>query len=163
MVLPLSNKEIFRFLKKDIYTKKIFKGQLIARENPNIKKIVKNFKPSDIVLLNTDRNDRLGMHWLVLQYKSTKTVFFDSLGKCPNQYAFPYCVKRESLPIVRNTYNLQHFNSSYCGHFCVIYALLLARNYTLNKINRFFTKKKLFLNEAIAGEIIEWLRKNMKK
>ena len=163
MVFPLTNKEIIVFFKKDFHAQKIFKGQLIARENPNIKKIIKKFKPPAMVLLNTDRKDRLGMHWLVIHYKKNKTVFFDSLGKCPNQYAFPYSVTRSSLPVIRNTFNLQHLSSSYCGHFSVIYALLLARNYTLNEINKFFTKKNPSLNEAIAGEVLRWLRKNTKK
>lgn len=163
MVYPLSNREIIKLIKNDFYGKKKFRGQIIARENPDIKKIVKKFKTGDIILLNTDRKDRIGMHWLVVQYRNDKTIFFDSLGKCPNQYAYPYTVSRRGLPVIRNTHKLQNLNSSYCGYFSVIYALLLARDYTLNEINKFFKQKKLYLNEDIAYEIIKWLQSKMRR
>ena len=43
------------------------------------------------------------------------------------------------------------------------YALLLARDYTLNEINKFFKQKKLYLNEDIAYEIIKWLQSKMRR
>ena len=157
----LTNIEIHNILYNDKFTKKIYKGQIIARENHQIKKIIKNLKTPSLVLYNTDKKESIGMHWLIIFYDKNKTIFFDPLGYSPTMYAFPYIVSRKRLPVIMNPSNVQHLkNSSLCGHFCVLYSLLLARKFKLKKINDFFSED-IKLNEAIIIPILKWVKKRL--
>ena len=157
----LTNIEINNILYKDEYTKKIYRGQFIARENNKIQKIINNLKAPSLVLYNTDNKDGVGMHWLVVMYKKDVTIFFDSMGFCPILYRFPFICSRKGVPVIMNTVNKQKLNNSVlCGHFSVIYALCLARGYNLSEINSFFHEKP-DLNDSIALKIYQWIKKTL--
>ena len=163
MVIALSNHTINRILFFDKYTKNIYRGQIVARENPEIKKIVASLPIPSIVLYNTDTKEGYGLHWLVVIYLKNKTIFYDPLGYTPVLHALPFVASRKRVPVLMNTHNTQLLkNSSYCGHFVIVYTLLLARGKTLFQINNLFTKNTA-LNEIIAGDLIKWLEKIMKK
>jgi len=157
----LTNIEINNILYNDTHTRKIYRGQIIARGNNNIQKIINNLKIPSLVLFNTDFKDGLGMHWLVVLYKKEVTVFFDSMGFSPIMYRFPYICSRKGLPVVMNTRNVQNLiDSSLCGHFVIIYSMCLARGYTLKQINNFFYKDPS-LNEAIVLHLFQWVKKTL--
>ena len=155
---PLSNIDIIKLFSEDLYTANIFKGELFPRENRNIFKIIKKVKPPAMYLVNTDLKLKEGMHWLIVYYLETVTIFFDPLGYTPVIYAYPFMAARNNVPVIMNTHNLQSFNTSYCGHYCLVYGLLLARGYSLFDINtKFFFDHKTVLNDSIVNNIIKWL------
>ena len=159
----LTNIEINNILYKDKYTKNIYRGQLVARENNKIQKIINNLKIPSLILFNTDTKNSPGMHWLVVLYKEDITIFFDSMGFCPILYRFPFICARKGLPVMMNTLNKQKLNNSVlCGHFSIIYALCLARGYSLYQINNFFYEDPL-LNDPIALTIYQWIKKQFYK
>jgi hypothetical protein len=65
MVRPLSSLDIFYYLKKDAYSRKIFKN-VVARDRLP-KKIV---YPSANVI-NTDKSNEPGEHWLAVYYDTS--------------------------------------------------------------------------------------------
>ena len=157
----LTNIEINNILYSDVYTKKIYRGQIIARGNSDIQKIVNNLKIPSLVLFNTDFKDGIGMHWLVVLYKKEVTIFFDSMGFSPIMYRLPYICSRKGLPVIMNTRNVQNLvSSSLCGQFVTIYSMCLARGYSLNQINNFFYKDPT-LNEAIVLHLFRWVKKTL--
>ena len=161
---PLSNIEIIKLFSEDLYTANIFKGEIFPRENRNIISKIKKVKPPAMYLINTDLKLKGGMHWLILYYLETVTIFFDPLGFTPVIYAYPFIAVRENLPIIMNSFSLQSYNSSYCGHYCLVYGLLLARGYSLFEINRqFFYGNKTALNDSIVDNITKWLSKKKTK
>jgi len=66
-------------------------------------------------VVNIDRSDNNGTHW-VAYFKNGKTrVYFDSFGLTPPSTIEAYLGK----PLLRSTFQLQQPNDVICGHLCV--------------------------------------------
>ena len=163
---PMSNLDINKNFLNNKYTKKIYKGVLKPRGNKKILQIVENIKAPSLWLVNTDYDlkGHFGLHWLLVYYKNKETIFFDPLGLSASLYEYYFIGSRHGLPLTRNTNSPQPLTvtSFYCGHYCVIYGLLLAKNKNLYQIKKLFTKNQL-LNDMIAGDIVKWLKKGKPK
>lgn len=160
MNTPLSNHFLDGIFTSDPYTKKYYKGSIYPRGNPDIKKIISKIKPIEFYILNTDYYTNPGIHWCLIAYFKKYTVFIDPFGLPPYVYNLPFLIEYKINPVRRNIFTVQNFNSRSiaCGHFVIIYGLLLARGYSLYKINSFFDPKNTYLNDQIALDFVSWLK-----
>lgn len=96
---------------------KNFRGVFMRDELKNIKP--KN-KECGIFNLNTSKEP--GSHWVCWYKNGTNRLYFDSFGVIPPQELIDYL----GTPILRNTTQLQAYNQSNCGEFCL---------YVLNRLS----------------------------
>ena len=163
---PLSNHDIRYIFLKDIYAKKYFLGNIIAIGNPNIVNIIENIKPPKFVIINTAGKNKPGLHWVLVFYFKNITIFLDPFGFNPQFYNFLYIHNRKDVPLLRNTWRGGQqplaVDSYYCGHYVVLYGLLLSRGIKLEDINNCFTKFPR-INDSIANDIVKWLINRINK
>ena len=161
MNLPLSNIFINKVFLTDKYTKPVFKGFLHPRGNPNIQYEIKQIRPPALFVCNTDYYNSSGKHWLLIYYLPNLTIFFDPFGFSEQIYELPFIVERDKVPVKRNIFTVQNWNthSIACGHFVLVYGLLLARGYSLNSVNNIFLKNHSEVNDCIAINFVTWLKK----
>jgi len=57
-----------------------------------------------------------GSHWTVFYFNYKLSVYFDSYGYMP-----PLEIDRKLKPYVYNNRNIQDYNSSSCGYFCIAF------------------------------------------
>ena len=153
----LNNKEIDRVLKNHPATKNIFKGFLYPRD-----KKIPEIEPPALYVINTDYLAGPGLHWVLIVYLDSKTIFVDPYGLSPDVYGFPIVAEHSNNPVTYNIFTVQNFTSrSYaCGHFVILYAILLARGYSLKSIEQKFTQNTE-VNDNIAIEVVTWIFNNM--
>ncbi len=97
---------------------------------------------------NTDSSSKPGEHWVAFYLKSKhKVEFFDSYGFHSRLYGF-------TIPI--DSYNhtqYQSFNSTLCGHFCILY--LYTRIRCSCPLEKHFSKTNFKWNES---KLTKWIR-----
>lgn len=127
--------EIWNALKFNKYTRKHFKGVFPIDKIPKI--IGK--RPS-LIVVNTDKSDESGTHWLAIYLSSKdKGEFFDSYGRKPTQKEILNFFKRNHIKSVfYNKTQLQGYLSEVCGQYCCVYLLSKAKNWTLKRFLKLF-------------------------
>ena len=157
MIEPLDGLEIANLLKKDRYTKKIFRSVTARGKLPqSVKKL-----PS-VYVINTDYYFQKGIHWVFIAFFTKYTLFFDSFGLSPIYYNFPLIVKRGGVPLILNTLSIQSQSSSACGHYCLYFIYFLSRGKNLNDILEHFSKTNKKWNDKYVFHFVRKLGKRKK-
>jgi len=73
-------------------------------------------------ILNLDLSENSGTHWVAWYKDNNNKIYFDSFGIQPPKEIIKYL----RSPILYNTFQIQQFNDSNCGEWCL---------YVLNKLN----------------------------
>ena len=121
---PLTTNQLNKILKDNNVTNRYFIGTFPACNYPISKNDVYSF------ITNTDEHNRPGEHWNVWFVCGNKIIFFDSFGRAPYDQAFPQHYRELITKFNEVEYSrtqIQGFNASTCGLFCVhcIYVLSL--------------------------------------
>ena len=121
---PLTTKQLNKILKDNNVTNRYFLGTLPACNYPKSKNDVYSF------ITNTDEHNQPGEHWNAWFVGDGKVIFFDSFGRTPYDQALSkhyrdFIKKFNEVEYSRT--QIQGFNTSTCGLFCVhcIYVLSL--------------------------------------
>ena len=110
----LSNIDIHKVLGKDIYARPVFKGVFPRDKLPN-----KVSYPAAYVV-NTDKSNESGEHWLAIYYDSKgECTFFDSFGQEPKYYGLQTFLEKTSKNFIINKQQVQSLFSNTCGHYCI--------------------------------------------
>ena len=142
---------IFNILSKHEYAGPIFSG-VYARDvlfhlNPTF--------PSAFVI-NTATSKYLGEHWVAIYYDRRGTAFFFYSLTLPVLHRdFKIFLRQTPHRIIFNTRRLQSYQSSTCGHFCILFLLLCARGFSMRDILSIFHENaevndlavKIFINQ----------------
>jgi hypothetical protein len=106
----LYDNEIYQVCK--FHYGKAFLGVFAADQVPTKFRIYPN-----AMIVNTDKKDEPGEHWVCYFCESPKTFeFFDSYGNLPEFYGLP------TFPNLKcNLHSIQSLDSSVCGHYCIYY------------------------------------------
>ena len=129
----MNNYQINEILLHDRFTKKIYKGCFPIDKLP-----LKITYPCCFIVNNQKSNEN-GEHWVSIFYESNKTaVFFDSFGLSPKYYNLENYITSTSKSFSYNKIQLQSIFSSYCGYYCILFLLFKARNKSLNFIQKKF-------------------------
>lgn len=131
----LNNIQLEEILKHDVFTNKIFNG-VYARDM-----LPKYLKYPSAIIVNTDKSNLSGQHWLAIYFDKDKNCeFFDSFGRSPKYYKFENYIKKHADKVKWNKKQIQGFNSSICGYYCVLFLLLKARNHEIRLFLKNFDK-----------------------
>jgi hypothetical protein len=134
-VPPLDAQQLRRFFKRNRVTEKYFLGVFSRGDLPEEIPRRKCF-----AVLNSDRFDRKGIHWVLVYYNPGETVFFCSFGNTPDIYNFDLIVQNKFFPVVTNIQQVQSTASAVCGYHVCVLAHFLSLNHDLTTIlARFYT------------------------
>jgi hypothetical protein len=149
MVRPLNSLDIFPYLKKDTYSRRIFKN-VVARDRLPKKAVY----PSAYVI-NTDNSNGPGEHWLAVYYDSSGyCTFFDSFARSPNDFHLDEFLNKTSNGWEQNTMRLQDINSVTCGYYCVYFVLLMSRGLQLEDILALFEEENFVVNDLKISKLM---------
>lgn len=97
---------------------KDFKGVFMRDE-------LKSMKPNrfECGIVNLDSSSNEGTHWVCWFKNKNNKIYFDSFGIQPPLEIVEYL----KSPILYNTYQIQQFNDSNCGEWCL---------HVLNELNK---------------------------
>jgi len=89
-----------------------------------------------------------GSHWVVFYYnKPLTSIYFDSFG-----FVAPIQVENRINPYVFNDADVQDYNSSACGYFCIAFIKFLHNKTDKQEAYKAFLK--LFKNETVKNDKI---------
>jgi hypothetical protein len=89
-----------------------------------------------------------GSHWVVFYYNHPLTsIYFDSFGFVP-----PIQVENRISPYIFNDADVQDYNSTACGYFCIAFIKFLHNKTDKKEAYKAFLK--LFKNETIKNDKI---------
>ena len=108
----------------------IFKG-VLARDQlismPNI-------QPRSLFICNLDNSDEPGSHWVAVLFTKSRVEYFDSYGLPPIFDDLKFFLLRYGTKLSYNSIQLQGMDTTMYGNYCIIFALLRARNFSLPTI-----------------------------
>ena len=95
-----------------------------------------------------DHDEGNGSHWVVFYYnKPLTTIYFDSFG-----FVAPLQVENRINPYIFNDADVQDYNSSACGYFCIAFIKFLHNKQDKQEAYKAFLM--LFKNETIKNDKI---------
>ena len=95
-----------------------------------------------------DHDEGNGSHWVVFYYnKPLTSIYFDSFG-----FVAPIQVENRISPYIFNDADVQDYNSSACGYFCIAFIKFLHNKKDKQEPYKAFLK--LFKNETIKNDKI---------
>ena len=147
---PLTTKQLNKILKDNNVTNRYFLGTFPACNYPKSKNNVYSF------ITNTDEHNQPGEHWNSWFVRDGKVIFFDSFGRTPYDQAFPQHYRefiRNFNEVEYSRTQIQGFNTSTCGMFCVHCIYVLSLGLDLNNfINDYYNDFKR--NDKVAYYIV---------
>jgi hypothetical protein len=125
-------------LKNETVTKRFFTGIYSYDTLLNIK-----MKPK-LIICNTEPSYKKGEHWVPLFFNKNNVEFFDSLGKPMSYYSnnFITCVKKFAKYFKENKKRVQPVKSSLCGQYCLYFAYLKCKGYSMEFIMKTMSNSK---------------------
>ena len=110
-------------------------------------------------VLNMDRDDYQGTHWICLYVNGNNAVYYDSFGQEAPIEIVNFC-KRGKVKLIMNYTQIQDIDDTSCGYYCLAFLYWMTKyktpsQYYLNMFNKPFdenTKKnKLILQKFIKS------------
>ena len=110
-------------------------------------------------VLNMDRDDYQGTHWICLYVNGKNAVYHDSFGQEAPIEIVNFC-KRGKVKLIMNYTQIQDIDDTSCGYYCLAFLYWMTKyktpsQYYLNMFNKPFdenTKKnKLILQKFIKS------------
>jgi len=153
----MKGKTINDILSNDIFTKQIFDGFWFP--DLPITPVTKN--PA-LIIVNTDESTGPGEHWCAIYIDKEKKVceYFDPLGQAPENlmdgYSFLPHLYAYSHFVDFNRKPVQSLTASTCGHHCIYFGSLKAKNFSLRFIIDNIYSNNTFENDA---KVISFVKK----
>ena len=96
-------------------------------------------------IVNLEPSSKGGSHWVCWWIKGDEKYFFDSFGAPPDKRILKYMKKIDKNKILFSTYQIQNFNDTVCGQWClfVLNRLNLGQDY-MDIIAEILKKYKLY-------------------
>lgn len=147
--MELNTQQILQILRKDKFSKTHFLG-VFARDQIPLK-----LKYPSSLILNTDKSNQKGEHWLAIYYdKDGKAEFFDSFGRHPAEFKLENYMQKTSTKWDYNSKQLQSFQSKICGYYCVLFIMYRSRGYEMKEFLEKFSDFNL-INDFILLNLIK--------
>jgi len=142
MANALSNLEIIDII-KNRNLEKHFGGVYSKDQLPN-----ELIKDKFYIVNLQDHDEGGGTHWTAFYYNYPSTsIYFDSYG-----FIAPRDVQKRITPYIFNDADIQDFNSSACGFYCIAFIKFLHDK--TDKVQMYKTFLKLFKLETIKNDKI---------
>ena len=124
MYPPLSTGELYTALQHDPYVAPILLGVFARDGIPAARRL------PWLAVVNLDVKSQPGSHWVAIYKDSDSTEYFDSLGRRASPYFSKYPHPEYSYARQR----LQSYHSLMCGYFCLFYAMMRTRGFSMKDI-----------------------------
>lgn len=110
--------------------------------------------PSSFIL-NTDKSNQKGEHWLAIYYdKEGNADFFDSYGRHPSEFKLEMFLSKTAKKWDYNKKQLQSFQSRVCGYYCVLFIMYRSRGFKMKEFLEKFSDFNL-INDFILLSLIK--------
>lgn len=140
--------EIYKLILMQPHMRKLFKG-FYARDN------LPHLTPSDLkqdfsIILNTDKFEDSGQHWILFHWDSSKnTAFFIDPLANPLHREFQELLKCcHTIVVLRNP--VQHHLSVLCGLFVLYFMYYLCSGQSIVDIINSFSQNNLHVNDDLV-------------
>ena len=147
---PLTNIEISEYYKNEPR----FNGVYSRNNLPN--KIKKG-----AYVINLDKYENMGTHWISLFVKPKYTIYFDSFGvehipKEINKFSNNETTRSSSLERIKsNIFRIQAYDSIMCGYFCIEFINYMLKGKTLLHYTNLFSPNDSKKNDRIIKRIFK--------
>lgn len=134
----MNSSQIHKILTRDPISTRFFIGVYPSDLIPVIRKF-----PSSLVL-NTDKHDEGGSHWLAVYIQDEETLdFFDSFGLPPEAYGEDIArFVMNYRHVRRNKIPLQSLTSNVCGQYCIYFIIKRCQGLCMKLIVSQLSRKK---------------------
>lgn len=135
----------------------IFKGVYALDQLPSTPPPPSSSAPSAYVI-NTDRHDKPGMHWVACFLHTTKDIieYFDSYGLVPLHGEILEFLNRSGCEIKYNKVLLQDLESNLCGQYCCVYLYYRHRAaLDMDDFLRIFSSRSTCQNDYIVQQLFK--------
>ena len=124
-----------------------------SRDNLNI------FNKDGAYIINLDKYDNIGTHWVAIYLKNNNVTYFDSFG-------IEYIPKKiakliNDKSIKSNIFRIQSFNSILCGYFYTGFIEYTSNNLGLNEYAKLFLVTNVDKNDQIILDYFNIKYKNV--
>lgn len=126
----MNTDQISSVLKTDELCHQIFKGVLARDQFISLSHI----EPSSLFVCNLDNSNEPGSHWITVYFSPSGVEYFDSYGLPPIFEDLHKFLLRYDAKYTYNAFQLQSMDTTVCGSYCIIYALLRSRNFSLREV-----------------------------
>lgn len=131
----MNSKHIHDILSSDSYCSSLFVGVYARDEFCKLDLNSPKFaNKRSLAVINLDESHEPGSHWVVVDKDRDTIFYFDSYGFYPLHKDLLEVFYQSSKVLFWNGTVLQGIDSTACGHYCIIYCLLKARNYSFEDI-----------------------------
>lgn len=105
-------------------------------------------------IINMDNHTGKGTHWVALYYNYPEnSLYFDPFG-----FIAPSEIEDRIKPYIYDSNDVQAYDSSSCGYYCIAFLMFLHKNHNIYKAYRNFIKlfsKNQVLNEKICQNLLK--------
>ena len=124
-----------------------------SRDNLNI------FNKDGAYIINLDKYDNIGTHWVAIYLKNNNVTYFDSFGI---EYIPKEITKLINDKSVKsNIFRIQSFNSILCGYFYTGFIEYTSNNLGLNEYAKLFLVTNVDKNDQIILDYFNIKYKNV--
>ena len=103
-------------------------------------------------VINLDKDEDAGTHWIALYVKNKKVVYFDSFGVEHVPKEIIKFIKNKD--IIANIFRLQAYDSIMCGYFCIKFIDYMFHDKTLIDYTNLFSPHDFKKDDKIIKDII---------
>ena len=131
--------DIIKDMKLDYHFGGVYSKDLLPKELIREKFYIVNLQ---------DHDEGSGTHWTVFYYnKPLTSIYFDSYG-----FIAPLDVENSIKPYIYNNAEIQDFDASSCGYFCIAFIKFLHNKE--NKQEAYKTFLKIFKQQTVKNDKI---------
>ena len=138
--------ELRRELKKDHKTRAVYGGVLPVDRLP----IHRLRRTPRLYIINTDDSSGPGEHWVLVYFKNSRGIYFDSYGFDVQDFRIKDFLNTNSISYIYNSKHLQGVFSQTCGYFCLYVARRLARGCSFSRILQDFSTLRPYYNDRLV-------------
>ena len=134
----MNSSQIHAILSRDPASARYFEGVFPSDKIPVARKF-----PCALVL-NTDKHDEKGTHWLAVYIQDKETLeFFDSYGLPPETYGEDITrFVNQHRRIQWNKMTFQSLTSNVCGQYCIFFIVKRCQGLCMNSIINVLSRNK---------------------
>ena len=107
------------------------------------------------MIINTDKTNQPGDHWVALVLTKDKCYYFDSMGMPILEENIMNYIEPHYNDIKYSNSRIQDLKSNKCGAFCVCFVLFVTNDKTFKNFLKLFSEKNLSSNDEILNELIQ--------
>ena len=124
-----------------------------SRDNLNI------FNKDGAYIINLDKYDNIGTHWVAIYLKNNNVTYFDSFGIEYIPKEITKLINDKSIK--SNIFRIQSFNSILCGYFYTGFIEYTSNNLGLNEYAKLFLVTNVDKNDQIILDYFNIKYKNV--